>query len=115
MINTQKYHKLAFVQFQYPQSLITAVRDENRRSWGKLRIIVHPAKFDKPPPYSHHNPNLHLPPPPSKPYPLHKRNPTGNYTSALRGPRSYKEVTLPAEKITLPPHGKPQIDPCIPV
>lgn len=45
----QPRHKFAFVQFQYPQSLITAIRDENNRIVETRAISVYPAKHDKPP------------------------------------------------------------------
>nr|CCA65973.1 hypothetical protein [Beta vulgaris subsp. vulgaris] len=43
----QLAHKFAFVQFHYPQSLITAIRDENRRKVEDNLISVFPAKYDK--------------------------------------------------------------------
>lgn len=43
----QTSHKFAFVQFHYPQSLTTAIRDENKRKVETMVISVHPAKYDK--------------------------------------------------------------------
>nr|CCA66179.1 hypothetical protein [Beta vulgaris subsp. vulgaris] len=53
---TNPNHLYAFVQFAYPQSLATAIRDENGRLIGKSRITVFPAKYDKrQPPPRHQN------------------------------------------------------------
>lgn len=41
-------HIFAFVQYQYPQSLLTAIRDENGKIVKGSKIIVFPAKYDKP-------------------------------------------------------------------
>ena len=111
MINNQKNHKSAFVQFMHPQSLITATRDENGRRIDSHRITVHPAKYDKNLPHLHHHPASYLPPPPKitskKPNSTHQNN-------SLRDFRSYKEVASPSPKNRPPVPSKPQINPGIP-
>lgn len=86
-------HRFAFVQYLYPQSLHTAIRDENGREVNGSTITVYPAKHD-----TATIPNLqiqkmptfqHAPPqnPNSKTYPQHK--------PPARDHRSYKDVTKP--------------------
>lgn len=84
-------YKFAFVQFSYPQSLVTAIRDENGRRLLESKITVFPAKFDKKPP-SLINPNLYHHQPQTKPH--RPSNPTPSQrTLNTRDNRSYKEVT----------------------
>lgn len=89
-------HIYAFVQFYHPQSLITAIRDENGRIIEGNRISVHPAKHDKqiphiPRPLNHKKPDI------SK---TTQKTPTPYYPN-MRGPKSYKEITKPSPKPTL--------------
>lgn len=98
MVREHQTHKYAFVQFRYPQSLPTAIRDVHGQKLEHLRITVHPAKSDKTP-YPH-KPNLSfLPPPPPNPKTIHKYlNPISK--EAKRDTRSYKEVASPTPKNT---------------
>lgn len=40
--------KFAFIQYRYPQSLVTALRDENGCLINGSKVTVLPAKYDKP-------------------------------------------------------------------
>ena len=62
-IRGDRNHKCAFVQFKFPQSLPTAVRDEHRRRVENHRITTYPAKYDKPPSHVNNLINHNLPPP----------------------------------------------------
>nr|CCA66187.1 hypothetical protein [Beta vulgaris subsp. vulgaris] len=87
----KKPHQCAFVRFIYPQSLLSAIRDEHGRCLGNHRITVHHAKFDKPPDkpnHRHHNPSpLHTKPPAFDHKTFH---PT--HRPAHRDSRTYKEA-----------------------
>lgn len=95
VIRPQSKHKCAFVQFKYPQSLPTAIRDENRRKVETNHITVHPAKYDKPPSFINKHIHHNLPPPPKR---TQKPITTNN---AKRDWRSYKEAVYP---LSNPPH-----------
>ena len=99
IIRPQSSHKCAFVQFKYPQSLPTAIRDENRRKVETKRITVHPAKYDKPPSLIHRITAHNLPPPPQN---AHQPAPANakRSNSAKRDWRSYKEVTNPSQTLS---------------
>ena len=79
-------HKFAFVQFYHPQSLLTAIKDENGREMGTNLITVHPAKFDRPIPSMHSTSHTIY----RKPEPKNKQT-----KIAYRDLRSYREVTKP--------------------
>lgn len=88
-------HNYAFVQFYYPQSLTTAIEDENGRWIDNLQISVHPAKHDKPvPSYPSHNNNHPLP---SKPKPHKKPHQTFSNT---RDYRTYREAAAQMDNPT---------------
>ena len=86
-------HKFAFVQFYHPQSIITAIQDENGQRIGGLRMTVHHAKYDKPQATTNQQKNLtqsnhckH-----QKPHQTKPKEPLSN----VRDNRSYREVTNP--------------------
>ena len=87
--STQKnpHHKFAFVQYTYPQSLATAIRDEHGRRMGNSRISVFPAKYDKP--VNQSIPNPRFPHKNSQEKSFMSSNPHRNN---MRDSRSYKEV-----------------------
>lgn len=118
MIRNNKLFKCAFVQFRYPQSLPTAVRDENRRKIEANRITVHPAKYDKSPSLINNTTknDLPLPPPTTRSKPLKTTN--SQYTNAMRDSRSFKDVALhqkPPTDNPQPNQNKPSVDPCKPI
>lgn len=84
----QKYptHKFAFVQFYYPQSLTTAIRDENGRQFAHKRISVFPAKHDM---FINHNKIPESTP--AKPKPVNGFTSKGVHFS-LRDNRTYKDA-----------------------
>ena len=90
-------HLCAFVQFMYPQSLPSAIRDEHGRRLGNHRITVHYAKYDKP--FLTQNPktNSHHHPTP-KLFNTTKINPSSNRIYNRRDSRSYKEVAFSPRK-----------------
>ena len=93
--------KFAFVQFKYPQSLVTAIRDENGRKVFGSRITAFPAKFDKP--LSHIKPNSYHPQPTPKIHKNHNQDSAPRYVN-LRDNRSYREVAYS----NIPTHKKNQ-------
>lgn len=105
---TQKHsnHIFAFVQYYYPQSLTTAVRDENGKKVGDTRITIYPAKYDKPQ-TPINNPNQ-----PRKPQPriIQDRNhpKQKNHKSQIRDNRSYKKVTKPPHTTMFTENQSPQ-------
>lgn len=105
MTNKPKNYKCAFVKYKYPQSLPSAIRDENGKKLGHLQITVFPAKYDKNlPPQTYHHPHHTHQPLKNRP----PTNPAGpNNRNARRDQRSYKEVTLPS--IDKNHHGTPAI------
>lgn len=90
---TQKHpdYKCAFVQFYYPQSLTTAIRDEHGKRIEGSRITVFPAKQDKPVPINHHTKSSHQTPRENQP----SRHNQVKY--AVKDNRSYREVTQPTK------------------
>lgn len=64
VVKEHRNHKFAFVQFKFPQSLLTAIRDVHGQRMGQHRIAVHAAKYDKKYPLHDRLPFHHLPPPP---------------------------------------------------
>ena len=102
MIKENSNHKCAFVKFKFPQSLPTAIRDENGKKLGDHQITVYPAKFDKSLPPKSLDPTYHLPPPPSTRPPPRKQLPPKR--DAKRDSRTYKEVTSPQPGQTHPQH-----------
>lgn len=83
-------HKYAFVQFYYPQSLITAIRDENGKKIETHFISVFPAKKDNPIP----KPNFinHQQPPRTTQF---NQNKTQKVQFSMCDNRSYSQVTSP--------------------
>lgn len=86
-------HIFAFVQYHFPLSLHTFLRDENGKSVKGSRITVFPAKYDKPTPNQPQNHKFQI----SRPH--LPKNPTitkqKNRKSSFRDFRSYREVANP--------------------
>lgn len=86
-IQKHSTHIYAFVQFYYPQSLQTAIRDEHKRMIGNKCISVFPAKQDKPG-LIHTTMNLNPQPPSQK----QNQSKVKNVQFTLRDNRSYKDA-----------------------
>lgn len=99
-------HIFAFVQYHYPQSLLTAIRDENGETLKGSRITIFPAKYDKCTTYLPQNlkSQTKRTQPPGK---VITSKPNNNKTS-FRDFRSYRDVTKLSHDHPKPNTNNPQ-------
>lgn len=86
--------KFAFVQYHYPQSLHTAIRDEHGRDLNGSKITVYPAKHDTRTPSNQRHYKPSTKPSITSYHPKITKHP--HKPMKTRDHRSYKEATKPS-------------------